>query len=160
MGLSAVQLAALDGINVIGTASEKDFGLLEKYSVTPVKYGEGPLDRVRSVAPQGIDAALDFIGTDEAVDVSLQVLQDRSRIATIVAFERSKRDHFLAIGGSAGQDPAGVAIRNAARLRLAALAQAGAFHVRIAKTFPLANAADAHRLLAEGVGGGHLVLLP
>ena len=118
------------------------------------------LDRVRDMAPQGIDGALDFIGTDEAVDVSLQLVSDRSRTATIVAFDRAKRDHFLAIGGSAGQDPAGVAIRNAARLRLTAMAQVGAFDVPIAKTFPLAEAADAHRLLAKGDGGGHIVLLP
>ena len=160
VGRSAVQLAALDGINVVGTASEKDFGLLRKYGVTPVKYGEGLLDRVRDVAPQGIDAMLDFTGTDEAADVSLQLVHDRSRIATIVAFDRAKRDHFLAIGSSAGQDPAGVATRNTARLRLTALAQAGAFDVRIAKTSPLAEAAEAHRLLAKGSGGGHVVLLP
>ena len=154
-----MQLAALDGINIIGTASEKDFDLLRKYGATPVKYGEGLLDRVRDVAPRGIDAALDFIGTDEAVDVSLQTVHDRSCIATIVAFDRAKRDHFQAIGGSAGQDPAGVTIRDAARLRLTALAQVGAFEVRIAKTFPLTEAADAHRQLTQGGGAGHIVSL-
>ena len=160
MGYSALQLAALEGIKVVGTASEKDFGLLRQYGALPVKYGDGLIDRVRAAAPDGIDAALDFIGTDEAVEVSLQLVQDRSRIATIVAFERAKQDHFLAIGGSAGQDPAGIAIRDAARLRLTALAQAGAFDVRIAKTFPLAEAAEAHRLLAKGGVSGHIVLLP
>ena len=160
VGLSAVQLAALDGINVIGTASEKDFDLLRKHGATPVRYGEGLLDRVRNAAPQGIDAALDCVGTEEAIDVSLQLVQNRSRIATIVAFDRAKRDHFLMIGGSAGQDPAGLVIRNAARLRLSGLAQAGAFNVRIAKSFPLAKAADAHRLLAEGGRSGHILLLP
>ena len=160
VGLAAVQLAALDGINVVGTASEKDFDLLRRYGVTPVRYGAGLLDRVHHASPRGIDAALDFIGTDEAVDVSLQVRKDRSRVATIVAFDRAKRDHFLSIGGSAGQDPMGVAIRSAARLRLTALAQARALDVRVAKTFPLSEAADAHRLLAKGSGGGHIVLLP
>ena len=159
VGFSAVQLAALEGIKVVGTASEKDFDLLRKYGAIPVKYGEGLLDRVRDVAPQGIDAALDFIGTDEAVDVSLQMVHDRTRIATIVAFERAKRNHFQAIGGSAGQDPAGVSIRDAARLRLTALAQAGAFDVRIAKTFPLTEAAAAHHLLTQGGLKGHIVLL-
>ena len=160
VGLSAVQLAALDGINVVGTASEKDFDLLRRYGVTPVSYGEGLLDRVRGAAPRGIDAALDFVGTDEAVDVSLQLVHDRTRIVTIVAFGRAKRDRFLLIGGPAGHDPAGVAIRNAARLRLTALAQASVFDVRVARTFPLAEAADAHRLLAKGGVGGRLVLLP
>ncbi len=160
VGYSALQLAALEGIKVVGTASEKDFGMLSKCGAIPVKYGDGLLDRVRDAAPQGIDAALDFIGTDEAVDVSLQLVQDRSRVATIVAFDRAKRDRFLAIGGSAGQDLAGIAIRDAARLRLTALAQAGAFDVRIARTFPLAEAAHAHDLLSKGGLSGHIVLLP
>ncbi len=160
VGLSALQLAALEGIRVVGTAGEKDFGLLRRYGAIPVRYGEGLLDRVRAAAPEGIDGALDLVGTDEAVDVSLQLVRDRSRIATIVAFERAKRDHFLAVGGSSGQDPAGLAVRDAARLRLTALAQAGAFDVRIAQTFPLAEAADAHRLLAKGGKSGHIVLLP
>ncbi len=77
-----------------------------------MKYGEGLLDRVRDAAPQGINAALDFAGTEEAINVSLQLVQNRSRIATIVAFNRAKRDHFLMIGGSAGQDPGGLVIRN------------------------------------------------
>ena len=161
VGYSAVQLAALDGIKIIGTASEKDFGLLEKYGVTPVKYGEGLLERVRAAAPTPtIDAALDFVGTNEAVDVSLQVVEQRSRIATIVAFEQAKNRGFLAVGGSSGQDPVGINLRKAARLRLTALAQANCFDVRIAKKFPLADAADAHRLLAKGGTGGHIVLIP
>ena len=160
VGFSAVQLAALDRINVIGSASEEDFGLLKTYGVIPVKYGEGLLDRVRDVAPQSIDAALDFIDTDKAVDVSLRVVKDSSRIATIVAFDRAEQDRFLAIDGSEGQDPGGLAIRSAARTRLTSLAQAGAFNVRIARTFALSEAADTHRLPAKGVGGGHLVLLP
>ena len=160
VGLAAVQLAALDVINVVGTASSKDFGTLRRYGAIPVAYGNGLIDRVREAAPQGIDAALDLVGTDAAIDVSLQLIGDRSRIVTIVASDRAKQDGFQSIGGSSGQDPGGIAIRNAARLRLTALVEADAFDVPAPQTFPLTQAADAHRLLAKGGGGGRIVLLP
>lgn len=44
--------------------------------------------------------------------------------------------------------------------RLLALAADGTLAVRIADTLPLADAAEAHRLLAEGGGRGRYVLLP
>ncbi len=160
VGLSAVQLAALDGIKVIGTGGEKSFETLRHYGAEPVKYGDGLLERVRGIAPNGIDAAIDLVGTDEAIDVSLALVSDRSRIATIVAFDRAKETGIQALGGSPGQDAIGIAIRNAARLRLTALAQAGAFEVNVAHSFPLTRAADAHQMFAKGGAGGRIVLVP
>jgi threonine dehydrogenase-like Zn-dependent dehydrogenase len=43
---------------------------------------------VRGLAPNGVDAAIDCVGTDEAVDVSLELVADRDRIASIAAFPR------------------------------------------------------------------------
>ena len=39
----------------------------------------GLLGRVRSAAPEGVTAALDTVGTDEAGDVSLALVADRLR---------------------------------------------------------------------------------
>ncbi len=159
VGLAVVQLATLDGIRIIGTAGEKSFEILRGYGAEPVAYGDGLKARVEGLAPDGIDAAIDLVGTDEAVDVSLALVADRSKIATVVAFERAKATGIQALGGSPGQHEAGIAIRDAARLRLTALAQAGAFEVKVSRRFLLAEAAKAHRLLAKGGGGGHLVLV-
>ena len=159
VGLSVVQLAGLDGIKIIGTAAEKDFEMLRHYGAHPILYGEGLRERVSAVSPEGIDAAIDLVGTDEAVDVSLTLVVDRARIATIVAFERAKETGIQALGGAPGQDAEGIAIRDAARLRLTALAQSGAFEVTVARSFPLAQASEAHRLLARGEAGGRIVLL-
>ena len=114
------------------------------------------------LAPGGVDAAIDLVGTDEAIDTSLALVADRSRIATVVAFRRAKETGIQVLGGSPGQDVTGVAIRDAARLRLTALAQAGAFKVKVFRRLPLAQAAEAHRLLTKGGsdGGGRLVLIP
>ncbi len=161
VGLAVLQLAAVDGVRVIGTAGEKDFEALRPYGAEPVKYGDGLKERVAALAPEGVDAAIDLVGTDEAIDTSLALVADRSRIATIVAFRLARETGILALGGSPGQDAAGVAIRDAARLRLTALAQAGAFDLKVSRCFPLAQAAEAHRLLAKGGGsGGHMVLIP
>ena len=161
VGLAAVQLAVLDGVRVIGTAGEKDFETLRGYGAQPVRYGVGLGERVAELAPEGVDAAIDLVGTDEVIDISLAFVADRSRIATIVAFRRAGETCIQALGGSPGQDAAGVAIRDAARLRLTALAQAGVFDLKVSRRFPLAQAAEAHQLLAKGGGGGgHVVLIP
>ncbi len=160
VGLSVAQLAALDGINVIGTAGEGHFEVLRGYGVTPVTYGDGLTERVADVASDGIDAAVDLIGTDKAIQASrLTCVVDRSRIATIVAFDRAKETGIQALGGAKGQDDWGIAVRDDARLRLTALAQADAYDVTVSDSFPLTEAAAAHRLLADGGASGRLVLI-
>ncbi len=53
--------------------------------MTPVTYGPGLVDRVRALAPQGVDVTLDCIG-GEAVPVSLELVSDRNRIGTIADY--------------------------------------------------------------------------
>ncbi len=88
VGTIAVQLAFARGARVIGSASTARHDVLRSLGAQPVEYGEGLEERVRALVPDGVDAALDTVGTDEAIDVSLALVRDGSRIATIVAFER------------------------------------------------------------------------
>ena len=85
VGRCVLQLAALNGVRVIGTGSGHSFDEIRRWGATPVRYGDGLLGRTRAVAPDGIDAAVDVVGTDEAIDVSLALVSDRARIATVVA---------------------------------------------------------------------------
>ena len=62
VGLPAVQLARLRGARVIGTTNPRNDDLLRELGVEPVAYGDGLLDRVRSLAPDGVDVALDLVG--------------------------------------------------------------------------------------------------
>lgn len=71
VGLAAVQLAALNGSRVIGTAGDHDFERLRHYGAEPVAYGDGLIERVRGLASGGVDAAIDLVGTDDAIDVSI-----------------------------------------------------------------------------------------
>lgn len=159
VGLMAVQLARLRGARVVATAGERNHDLLRELGAEPVTYGDGLADRVRALAPDGVDVALDLVGTDEAMDVSLELVADHDRIATIANFSRGPREGVKLLGGGPGADP-GNDIRDAARAELARLAGDGQLRVVVGSTYPLDDAADAHRQILTGHTTGKLVLLP
>ena len=103
--------------------------------------------------------ALDLVGTDEALDVSLDMVPDRARIATIVVTPRARAAGIKLLGGAPGADP-GTEVRNAARLDLAKLAGEGALRVFVARSYPLSQVADAHRDSMGGHATGKIVLIP
>jgi NADPH:quinone reductase len=159
VGIMAIQLAVADGLTVIATGSEGSHELLRELGAEPVTYGEGLLERVRALAPHGIEAALDLIGSDEAADVSLELVSDRSRIVTIVGAGRAGALGVQAIGGGPGADP-GTELRAAARLELIQRVEAGTLRVIVDATYPLAEVAAAHRELMAGHAHGKIVLIP
>lgn len=159
VGLMAVQLASLFGATVIGTASEHNHDHLRGLAVVPTTYGPGLADRVRAIAPHGIDAALDLVGTDEALDVSLELVPDRRRVVTIANFTRGPKEGVKVLGGGPGADP-GDDVRAVARLPLVDAVRRGDLHVAIERAFPLEDVAAAHEQLMAGHNLGKLVLVP
>ncbi|WP_409344439.1 NADP-dependent oxidoreductase [Paenibacillus sp. MBLB4367] len=148
VGTFAVQLALAWGATVIGTASERNHEYLRSLGAIPVAYGEGLVDRVRALAPDGVSAAFDAVG-GEAVHASVELVSDRNRIGTIAAFELAEQ---MGIRGIRSQ-------RSAARLaELAELYGQGKLRVHIWKSFPLEQAANAHREVATGHVRGKVVL--
>jgi NADPH2:quinone reductase len=157
VGLMAVQLAAARGATVIGTASAAKHDLVRELGAIPVAYGPGLLDRIREAAPDAtVDAAIDLIGTDEAIDASLDLVAAPSRVVSIAAFGRAD-DGIRLLGGGPGAEP-GTEIRMAARHMLVEAAANGALRVIVGATFPLAQVADAHRALASGQVTGKIIL--
>jgi NADPH:quinone reductase len=106
-----------------------------------------------------VDAAIDTVGTDEAIDVSLSLVADRSRIATIAAFRRGFELGLQVLGGAPGADP-GTEVRSLARMELIKRVDAGTLSVKVSATYPLVEAADALRRLATGHTHGKIVLVP
>ncbi|MDI2125939.1 NADP-dependent oxidoreductase [Yinghuangia seranimata] len=149
LGTIVVQLArAWGAARVVGTASEANHDYLRSLGAVPVTYGPGLADRVRAVAPDGVDAALDTAGPD-ALYASVEVVADRGRILTMVADETA-RDLGL---------PEWSGVRSGALLgELAQLWVDGAFTLHIRATYPLERAADAHRDVERGHGRGKVVL--
>jgi NADPH:quinone reductase-like Zn-dependent oxidoreductase len=158
VGVSLLQQAALLGCRVIGTASERSFDVVRRYGGDPVTYGDGLEDRVRAAAPDGITVALDCIGTDEAVAVSLTLVADRGRILTIAATDQRARES--GIRRIAGAMPDSAAYRDSVRAHLIGLAGDGRLEVPVAATYPLDQALAAAEVLAGGHPGGKLALLP
>lgn len=158
VGQVAVQLAVQAGASVVATAAERNHELLRDYGAVPVTYGPGLADRVRTAAPNGVDAAIDTVGTDEAVDVSLELVADRAQIVSVAAFGRADTGIRL-IGGGPGADP-GTEIRADAWKQLLPAATAGTLKVVVSRTYPLDRAADALGFVKDGHAAGKVVLLP
>jgi NADPH:quinone reductase len=158
VGLMAIQLAVTDGARVIATAGEAQHDLLRSLGAEPVAYGSGLLERVKALAPEGIEAALDFVGTDEALDVSIALVEDRNRILTIVSSPRVGELGIKVIGGGPGADP-GTEIRASARLELVRRVEQGSLRVIVDATYPLSEVQAAHRELMSGHAHGKIVLI-
>lgn len=149
VGTVAVQLARGRGATVIGTASERNHDYLRSLGAIPVTYGEGLVDRVQELAPQGVDVVLDAIGGD-ALSASVELVANRSRIGTLVGFDRISE---LGIRGIRTD-------RSAARLAdLVELWVQDKFRIHISRSFPLEQAADAHREIETGHVRGKVVLI-
>lgn len=159
VGSLTVQLARLRGSRVLATASPANHDYLRSLGAEPVAYGPGLVERVRAVATDGVDAAIDAVGTDEAVDASLELVADRRRIVTLVSFARAGQLGITAIGSGPGADP-GTEIRRAARQTAVELAAAGGLTVEVAQTYPLEQTASAHADSRAGHTRGKRVVVP
>jgi NADPH2:quinone reductase len=154
--VSVLQQARLLGVRVIGTASKANFDFVKFYGGTPVEYGPGLLDRVRAAAPEGVVAAVDTVGSDEAGDVSLALVTDRDRVVTIADAPRAKADGYVFVGSS---NPASGPYRARARGRILNLAQDGDLVVPLAETFRFPDAPAAFAALTSRHPPGKLALL-
>lgn len=156
VGVSVLQQARLTGARVIGTASEANFGVVEGFGGVPVNYGAGLEERVRRAAPDGVTAVLDTVGSDDAVDASLALLEDRHRFVTLTAFRRAADEGFVAIGAG---NPASGPFRASARARIIEMAAVGNLTVPVARTFAFEDARDAVAALAGPHPSGKLALV-
>ncbi|MFI8086786.1 NADP-dependent oxidoreductase [Streptomyces sp. NPDC086080] len=147
VGSIAVQLAAHLGARVIGTASEHNHDFVRGLGGEPVSYGEGLAERVRGLAPEGLDAVFDTVGQD-ALKASVNLLAPDGRLASIAD------PGVVDLGGQywfVRPDPQDLS-------RLSELADQGVLTVHVSQTFPLAQAAEAHRLNQEGRTRGKIVV--
>jgi NADPH:quinone reductase-like Zn-dependent oxidoreductase len=151
VGSAAVQLALARGVRVIGTASPANHDYLRSLGAEPVAYGEGLAGRVRALAPDGVDAALDVAGS--GVLPELIELADGSEYVVTIADFGGAREHGVRF--SSGD--AGRAVH--ALGEIGELIESGRFSLPVARTFPLAEIAEAHRVGEDGHLRGKLVLV-
>ncbi|GFE27194.1 NADP-dependent oxidoreductase [Streptomyces nigrescens] len=152
VGQVAVQLAVAGGATVVGTASPANHDFLRALGAVPVAYGAGLADRVRAVAPQGVDAVFDAAGQD-ALPVSIALRGGTTdRIVTIADMNAAEHGVPFSAGGTPSEQiRAGLAAH-------ARLAVEGRLAVPVVETFPLADAAKAQELSEAGHVRGKLVI--
>ncbi|MFJ8844565.1 NADP-dependent oxidoreductase [Streptomyces cyaneofuscatus] len=149
VGTVAVQIARHRGATVIGTAGEANHAYLRELGALPVTYGAGLVERVRALAPQGVDAALDAAGED-GLRASVELVKDKNRIGTITSPALCKELGVRWLGSR----------RSTARLAdLVSLYVQSSLHIHVRATYPLVEAARAHKDVESGHGRGKVVLL-
>lgn len=149
VGTVAVQIAAARGATVVGTASGPNHDYLRELGATPVVYGDGLVDRVRAVAPDGVDAVFDVAGQG-ALPESIELRGGKSRIVTIADPEAFRLGVTFSGGGERDAE---------ALAELARQASDGRLRLTVAQTYPLEEAPAAHAAVDTGHGRGKIVLL-
>jgi NADPH:quinone reductase-like Zn-dependent oxidoreductase len=151
VGSSAVQLAVARGARVIGTGSPATHDFLRSLGAKPVAYGDGMAERVRALAPGGVDLALDVAGSG--------VLPELIELA-------GGPEHVITVADFAGAQQYGVRFSRGdtgralyALDQIGDLVESGQFSLPVGQTFPLADVGDAHRVGEAGRVRGKLVLL-
>ena len=148
-----IQLARRLGATVLGIAGADNADWLESMGVTPVVYGEGLGDRLRTAATGGLDAFIDCFGggyVDLAID-QMGVMPDR--VDTIVDREAAGRRGSRVDGMSTVKD-----VRSVVR-ELASLIDQGELVVPVAATFALDDVRQAYQLLEQRHTRGKIVLM-
>jgi NADPH:quinone reductase-like Zn-dependent oxidoreductase len=150
VGVVAVQLARARGARAIGTAGDSNHEFLRSLGATPVTYGDGWEQRVRALAPDGVDAVLDASGRGE-LPGSIELAGGTERVVTIAARDAAEHGVF----SSGAQSTVDV---SPALAEVVALIAAGKVVIPIWRTYPLAEAAAAHAESEAGHARGKIVL--
>ncbi|SDJ02477.1 NADP-dependent oxidoreductase [Nonomuraea jiangxiensis] len=151
VGTIAAQIARHRGLTVIGTANPRNHDYLRSLGAIPVTYGDGLADRVRTVAAPGVDAAVDVAGRG-SLPALVELTGNPDRVITIADASAESLGVRFAYGEP--DDMPGILAE------AAALVAVGTITVSIARTYPLADAAAAHRDSQTGHVRGKLVLTP
>ncbi len=152
VGIATVQLARERGARVIGTASPGNHDYLRSYGAEPTTYGDGLVERVRAIAPDGVDRAIDAAGGG-ALPALVELAGGPANVVTIADYEGAQQTGVTMTGGP-DSVRAWYALAQAAEL-----IEAGRFSLPVAQTFALEQIAAAHALSETGHVRGKLVLL-
>jgi NADPH:quinone reductase-like Zn-dependent oxidoreductase len=152
VGIATVQLARERGARVIGTASAGNHEYLRSFGAEVTTYGDGLAERVRAIAPDGVDRAIDDTGGG-ALPALVELAGGAEHVVTIADYQGAQ-ETGVAMTGGAGSKRAWHALA-----QVAELIDAGRFSLSVAQTFALGQIAEAHRLSEGGHVRGKLVLL-
>lgn len=146
VGALATQLLVDRGVRVIGTASEANHDFLRGLGAEPVGYGEGLVDRVRALAPDGVTGVADLVGG--VLQPSLDVLAEGGRLVSVADPEvQAHGGRWVWVRPDREQ-----------LAQLTALTEAGRLRVPVAAVVDLAETARAFELSQQGHTRGKIVI--
>ena len=151
VGSAAVQLAVARGARVIGTASPANHDYLRSLGAEPVAYGAGMAERVRALAPDGVDLALDVAGSGVLPEL-IELAGGAEHVLTVADFTGAQKYGVRFSRGDSGRALHALA-------DIGELIESGRFSLPVAQTFPLAEVAEAQRVSEHGHVRGKLVLV-
>ncbi|RSN16552.1 NADPH:quinone reductase [Streptomyces sp. WAC 05977] len=144
VGRIATQAAVALGATVVGLAGASSLDEVKELGGVPVRYGDGWVSRVRSVAPDGVDAVFDAAGFGVLAE-SVDLLGSPDRLITIA--DPAAYAQGLKFSASGSQTQAVLEDLIARELKL-----------KLGSSYALADAASAHRESATGHAGGKITL--
>jgi NADPH:quinone reductase-like Zn-dependent oxidoreductase len=153
VGSIAVQLARRSGARVIGVAGEHNHEWLTRHDIIPIAYGDGLADRIRAVAPEGVEAFLDFHG-DGYVELALELGVKPERIDTTADYAAAAKYGVKTAGGAEAGPGAPILAE------LADLIATGQLEVPVAHIYPLKNVREAYAELERRHTHGKIILRP
>ncbi|MFJ5865003.1 NADP-dependent oxidoreductase [Streptomyces parvus] len=148
VGGAAVAMAAARGATVIGTSSPAKHAYLRTLGAVPTAYGDGLADRVREIAPGGVDAALDLAASGSLADLVALV----GRVDRVVTVADAVRSAELGVRHVYAENDSAVLAEGAA------LGGRGEYTPYVQATYPLDRIADAHREAEGGHVQGKLIV--
>jgi NADPH:quinone reductase-like Zn-dependent oxidoreductase len=148
VGSAAVEIAAALGATVIGTASERNHEFLTSLGAVPTTYGTGLAERLTTLAPGGVDLALDTAASGSLSDL-IAIVGDSGHVSTVADYANAQRlgVHLT----NAENDPALLA-------EAAELGRLGRFTPRAERIYPLERIAEAHAYAERGHTRGKIVV--
>lgn len=152
VGISTVQLARERGAKVIGTASQANHDYLRSFGAEPTTYGDGLVQRVREISPDGVDRAIDDAGGG-ALPALVELAGDPEHVVTIADYQGAQETGVTMTGGAESKRAWHILDQ------VGELIETGRFSLPVAQTFPLEQIAEAHRLSETGHVRGKIVLL-
>ena len=152
VGTVVVQLLRTKGATVLGIASESNHDWLASHGAIPIAYGEGLADRLKTAAPNGIDAFIDLFGP-EYVQLAVDLEVEPGRIDTVTSHEKARELGTKAEGST---DASTTDVLS----EMAGLVAAGQIEIPIAATYPLEKVRDAYAELEKRHTRGKIVLIP
>jgi NADPH:quinone reductase-like Zn-dependent oxidoreductase len=137
VGTAAVQLAMARGARVIGTGSPATHDFLRSLGAEPVADGDGMAERVRALAPGGVQLALDVAGSGVLPEL-IELAGDPEYVITIAGFAGAQHYGVRFSRGDSGRAIYALA-------QISDLIESGRFSLPVWQTFPLTDVAEAHR---------------